>query len=66
VVIVITDFGSAFEPFEAAEQDFEAGLTTEPDGGFGLYYIYQVCDEVDYEASDEGNRLTLIKRFSAA
>jgi serine/threonine-protein kinase RsbW len=60
-VIEITDFGDAFEPFETAENNIEAGIAPYPEAGFGLNVIYDVCDEVDYEASDEGNRLTLVK-----
>jgi serine/threonine-protein kinase RsbW len=61
VVIVITDFGHPFEPGETPLPEIEAALEDRPMGGFGLYFIYQTCDTVDYETTDEGNRLTLVK-----
>jgi serine/threonine-protein kinase RsbW len=63
VVMAITDFGHPFEPAETPMPDLEAGLEDRPMGGFGLYLIYQTMDEVDYETTLAGNRLTLIKRL---
>jgi len=63
VVMTITDFGHAFEPSEAAMPDVQAGLEDRPMGGFGLFLIYQSMDEIDYETTEDGNRLTLVKRL---
>jgi serine/threonine-protein kinase RsbW len=65
VRMVITDFGHAFEPSEAPMPDLEAGLEDREMGGFGLYLIYQVMDEVDYETTGSYNRLLLTKRLTA-
>jgi serine/threonine-protein kinase RsbW len=61
--LVLTDFGHAFEPAEPPLPDVAAGLEDRPMGGFGLYFIYQCMDEVDYEADPCGNRLTLVKKL---
>jgi serine/threonine-protein kinase RsbW len=63
VVVNISDFGHAFEPSEAAAPDVEAGLEDRPMGGFGLFFIYQTMDEINYEITDSGNQLTFIKKL---
>lgn len=64
IAVTITDFGRQFEPAETPAPDVRAGLDDEPVGGFGLYFIYQTMDEVQYETTEDGNHLTLIKRLS--
>lgn len=59
----ITDFGHAFEPSEVPKPDVEAALEDRPMGGFGLYFIYQTMDRVDYKTTEDGNSLTLVKRL---
>ena len=61
IVLVITDFGHAFEPSEAAMPDVQAGLEDRPMGGFGLFFIYQCMDSVEYETNEDGNCLRLTK-----
>ena len=63
VQMAITDFGQPFEPSEAPVPDVEAALEDRPMGGFGLYFIYQVMDEVAYETTEDGNCLMLAKRL---
>ncbi len=63
-VVTITDFGHPFEPSEASLPDVEAGLKDRPMGGFGLFFIYQTMDEINYETTEDGNRLTFIKQLS--
>ena len=65
IAITITDFGHQFEPVEGLAPDVQAGLEEDRlAGGFGLYFIYQTMDKVQYETTEDGNRLTLIKRLS--
>ncbi len=64
VVVTITDFGHPFEPSEASAPDVEAGLEDLPVGGFGLFFIYQTMDEINYETTEDGNHLTFIKQLS--
>jgi len=63
VVMTITDFGRAFEPSPLPAPDVDAALGGAELGGFGLYFIYQTMDEVDYETTEDGNHLTLIRRI---
>ncbi len=65
VVVTITDFGHPFEPSEASAPDVEAGLEDRPMGGFGLFFIYQTMDEINYETTADGNRLTFVKQLPA-
>ena len=63
VVMTITDFGHAFEPSETPMPDPGAALEDRPTGGFGLYFIYQTMDEVDYKTDDTSNQLILVKKL---
>lgn len=63
VWMTLTDFGHPFEPNEAPQPDVEAVMEGRPAGGFGLYFIYQTMDEVDYTATGDGNCLTLLKKL---
>ena len=64
VVVTITDFGHPFEPSETSAPDVEAGLEDLSMGGFGLFFIYQTMDEINYETTEDGNHLTFIKQLS--
>lgn len=61
ILVQITDFGHIFEPAEAPKPDVEAALEDRELGGLGLYLIYQTMDNIDYQASDDGNTLTFTK-----
>jgi anti-sigma regulatory factor (Ser/Thr protein kinase) len=63
VVATLTDFGHPFEPSSAPAPDVTAALEDRPMGGFGLYFIYQTMDQVDYETSPECNVLTFTRRL---
>lgn len=65
IIMSITDFGHPFEPGEVEMPDIEAGLEDRPTGGFGLFFIYQTMDEINYEITEGGNRLTFIKQLPA-
>lgn len=60
-MITITDFGHPFEPYEPETPDVEAILEGDHMGGFGLYFIYQSMDEIDYQTNQDGNSLILTK-----
>jgi len=63
IEISITDFGHAFEPIQTPAPNLEAGLEDRPTGGFGLFFIYQTMDEINYNTNLYGNRLTFIKNL---
>jgi serine/threonine-protein kinase RsbW len=64
IMINLTDFGHAFEPSRTPTPNLDAGLEDWPTGGFGLYFIYQTMDDIDYTTNIYGNRLTFTKRFN--
>ena len=61
ILVQITDFGHVFEPDSAPKPDIEAALEDREIGGLGLFLIYQTMDNIDYEASEDGNILTFTK-----
>jgi serine/threonine-protein kinase RsbW len=63
IQVRITDFGHAFEPSQAPAPDINAPLDERAPGGFGLFFIYSVMDEVEYLADGVSNCLTLTKRL---
>jgi len=63
VELTITDFGHAFEPRNAPQPNLEAALADQDPGGFGLFFIYQTMDNVDYACGEAGNCLRLTRRL---
>lgn len=63
-VITLTDFGHPFEPYEPEAPDLAAAMLDQPTSGFGLFFIYSVMDSVDYQTTEDGNRLTFVKRLN--
>jgi serine/threonine-protein kinase RsbW len=61
VLLTITDFGHPFEPYEPPRPEIDQALEDITVEVFGLYFIYQSTDEVDYETGEDGNRLVLTK-----
>jgi anti-sigma regulatory factor (Ser/Thr protein kinase) len=61
IMVQITDFGHVFEPEAAPKPDVEAALEDRELGGLGLFLIYQTMDNIDYHASEDGNKLTFTK-----
>jgi serine/threonine-protein kinase RsbW len=61
ILVQITDFGHVFEPADAPKPDLEAALEDRPLGGLGLFLIYQTMDNIDYQTSEDGNKLTFTK-----
>jgi len=65
VLVTLTDFGRAFQPVEPDKPDVEQALEEGRLGGFGLFFIYRVMDQVSYEADPEqGNRLMFMKALA--
>lgn len=63
ILVQITDFGHAFEPASAPAPDLNAALEDRELGGLGLFLIYQTMDNIDYQASQDGNTLTFTKYY---
>jgi len=62
LIIILLDHGKAFDPSQVEEPDLKADLSDRKIGGLGVYLIRKLMDEVQYESTQAGNRLTLIKR----
>ncbi len=61
LIISITDFGQSFEPDSAAVPDVNAPADEREAGGFGLFFIRQSVDEMNYRVTENGNIMTLTK-----
>lgn len=57
----LTDFGHAFEPGSAPVPDVDAPIEERELGGFGLFFIQQSVDHMEYRVTEDGNTMTLIK-----
>ena len=64
ITISLTDFGHAFEPDNAPVPDVDAPIEEREIGGFGLFFIQQSVDEMNYQTSEDGNTMTLIKHLA--
>lgn len=63
VRITVTDFGRPFEPSAAALPDASLPLDERQAGGWGLFIIHSVMDQVGYSTDEEGNHLVLVKHL---
>ncbi len=61
LILSLTDFGHSFEPDTAAVPDVDASIEERELGGFGLFFINQSMDEVDYRVTEDGNTMILTK-----
>ena len=63
LVVTLTDFGHAFEPSSAPVPDVDAPIEEREVGGFGLFFIQQAMDEMNYQVTEDGNKMTLTKHL---
>ncbi len=61
LTISLTDFGHSFEPGSAPVPNVEAPIEERELGGFGLFFIQQSVDGLDYRVTEDGNTMTLTK-----
>jgi len=61
ITISLTDFGHAFEPSSTPIPDVDAPIEERELGGFGLFFIQQSMDEIDYQVTEDGNKMILTK-----
>ena len=62
-VIAIVDDGPAFNPLEHESPDPSAPLDDREPGGWGIYFIRRLMDDVRYERAGEHNHLLLVKNL---
>jgi serine/threonine-protein kinase RsbW len=61
LTISLTDFGHSFEPSNVPIPDVDAPLEERELGGFGLFLIQESMDHVDYQVTEDGNKMILTK-----
>ena len=61
LIVSLTDFGHSFEPSSAPAPDVSAPIEERELGGFGLFFIQQSMDDMDYEVTEDGNKMILTK-----
>jgi serine/threonine-protein kinase RsbW len=60
--IVIQDDGVPFNPLDNAKQhDEEAPIEARSIGGYGVFFIMKIMDEVDYKRENDQNILVMVK-----
>ena len=61
LTITLTDFGHSFEPGDMPSPDIDAHIEERELGGFGLFFIRQSMDQLDYRVTEDGNMMILTK-----
>ncbi len=65
VTVSLTDFGHSFEPDDTAVPDLNAPTEVRELGGFGLFFIRQSVDGMEYRVTEDGNTMILTKYLSS-
>lgn len=63
LIVTLTDFGHSFEPSSAPVPDVNAPIEERELGGFGLFFIQQAMDDMSYQVTEDGNKMTLTKHL---
>jgi serine/threonine-protein kinase RsbW len=61
LTVTLTDFGHSFEPSSAPVPDVDAPIEERELGGFGLFFIQESVDEMEYQVTEDGNKMRLTK-----
>jgi len=61
LTVTLTDFGHSFEPSHTPIPDVDAPIEERALGGFGLFFILQSVDAMDYRVTEDGNKMILTK-----
>ena len=62
LLIVVRDFGKGFDPLEVRQPDIHEKIGAINKGGWGLYLIRKLMDEVVFEQVSTGTCLRMTKR----
>lgn len=65
VEINIYDSGTPFEWSQVQEPDLQRYVDIGKKGGLGIYLMNRLMDEVEYQSSTDGNRLSMLKTIPA-
>ena len=66
LTLSLTDFGHSFESGSTPVPDIDASIEERELGGFGLFFINQSMNEIDYRVTEDGNTMILTKYLSKA
>jgi serine/threonine-protein kinase RsbW len=61
LTVSLTDFGHSFEPSNTPIPDVDAPIEERELGGFGLFFIQQSMDNLEYQVTEDGNKMILTK-----
>ncbi len=61
-VVTIQDYGDRFDPKKVARPRTHDPLSRRNVGGLGLFFMHKMMDQVKFEFSPHGNRLTMTKK----
>ena len=62
LVIRLRDYAPTFDPALAPTADLTPPVERESPGGFGVYLMRSVMDEISHRVLETGNELTMIKQ----
>jgi len=66
VEITLTDRGKSFDVKKLKSPDQDANLDDRTNGGWGVFFIYKLMDEVEYFRDAEGvNTLKMVKKLES-
>jgi serine/threonine-protein kinase RsbW len=66
LTVSLTDFGHSFEPDSTPMPDVNAPIEERELGGFGLFFIQQSMDSMEYQVTEDGNTMILTKYLRKA
>jgi anti-anti-sigma factor len=66
LIFVLVDHGKPFDPDTVPTPDINSSFEDRQGGGLGIYMMKKLMDTVSYTFGDDGNMLTLRKRFAEA
>ena len=61
--VIIHDYGRPFDPTCVPLPNLSSDLEARKCGGLGLYFMYEMMDQVRFEFEDARNTLTMVKRI---
>ena len=64
MIITVTDSGIPYNPLEKEDPDVTLSADERGIGGYGIFIVKKIMDDVSYEYKDGKNILTMKKRFS--
>ncbi len=65
LTIILEDRGETFDPESIQAPNLSVQIEDLSEGGLGVHLIRQLMDQVDFHATRDRNRLTMVKRDSA-